>query len=163
MGKRAVKERMQISKAGICNNGKGFTLFELVVVIFILSIAAVIVLPSIGVMGTAKINSDAKRIASILRYLNDTAQTTKEMATLKIDIKKRLLSYETVDYKKEEMFDTIRSVELQSRGRLQTDEVILFFHPAGPAENIDIHLSDNRANLVVSLNHLSGRVKIAGL
>ena len=145
------------------DNNKGFTLFEIVVVIFILSVIAAIVLPSVTVMGTAKINSDAKRIASILRYLNDTAQTTKETASLKIDVKKRLLSYETAEGKKEEIFDTIRSVELQSRGMLQASEITLFFHPTGVAENIEIHLSDERTNVAVSFNHLSGRVKITGL
>ena len=155
--------RSRLSLNNDLDNSKGFTLFEIVVVIFILSVIAAIVLPSITVMGTAKINSDAKRIASILRYLNDTAQTTKETASLKIDVKKRLLSYETAEGKKEEIFDTIRSVETQSRGALHAGEVTLFFHSTGAAENVEIHLSDERTNVAVSFNHLSGRVKITGL
>lgn len=163
MEKKAEKEKMPISKTGICNNRRGFTLFEIIVVIFILSITAAIILPSISAMGTAKINSEAKKLASILRYLNDTTQTTKQTSTLKIDIQKRKLSYETLEGKKTETFETIRSVELQSRGMLQAGEITLFFYPSGAAENVEIHLSDGRTNLVVSFNHLSGRVKIAGL
>jgi len=160
MGKKAEKERMQISKTGICNNNNGFTLLELVLVIFILSIAAAIVYPSIAVFHTAKINSDAKRIASIIRYLNDTAITTKETSSLKIDLKKGMLIYSSAEGKKEEAFDTVRSAALQSKGMLSEGEIILFFYPSGAAESMELHLSDSKSNLMVSFNHLSGRVKI---
>jgi len=160
MEKKAVKEKMQISKTGICNNKTGYTLLELVLVIFILSIAAAVVLPSIAVFQTNKINSDAKRVASILRFLNDTAITTKETSLLKIDLKKRLLIYSTAEGKKEETFDTVRSVQLQSKGMLSDGEITLFFHPTGAAESMNLYLSDGKSNLMVSFNNLSGRVKI---
>ncbi len=153
---------MPTLKTGICNNSKGFTLLELVVVVFILSISAAIVFPSFSALGSAKINSDAKRIASILRYLNDTAITTKESSSLMIDLKKRLLVYSSAEGKKEEIFNTIRSVELQSQGMVSDGEIALFYYPAGAAENINIYLSDEKANLIVAFNCLSGRVKIMG-
>lgn len=160
MQKRAVRERMQISKIGTCNNKNGFTLLELVLVIFIISISAAIVFPSFSVFETAKIKSDAKKIASILRYLNENAITTKETSSLKIDFKKKRLIYNSTEDKKEEIFETIRSAELQSQGMVFDGEVTLFFHHFGAAENINIYLSDNKSSLIVAFNHLSGRVKI---
>lgn len=151
---------MQISKIGTCNNKNGFTLLELVLVVFIISIAAAVIFPSFSVFEAAKIKSDAKKIASILRYLNENAITTKETSSLKIDFKKKFLSYNSTEGKKEEIFETIRSAELQSRGMLSDGEIVLFFHPSGAAENINIYLSDNKLSLMVILNHLSGRVKI---
>lgn len=151
---------MQISKIGICNSNKGFTLFEIILVIFILSISAAIILPSFSVFETTKLKSDAKKIASILRYLNEDAITTKETASLKIDLKKKLLKYNITGEEKEELFETIQSAELQSRGIISEGEIILFFYPQGAAENINIKLSDNKSNFLVAFNHLSGRVKI---
>ncbi len=162
MQKRAARERMQISKIGTCNNKNGLTLLELVLVIFIISISAAIVFPSFLVFETTKIKSDAKKIASILRCLNENAITTKETSSLKIDFKKKLLSYNSTEGKKEEIFETVRSAELQSQGMVFDGEVTLFFHPSGAAENINIHLSDNKSSLMVIFNHLSGRVKIVG-
>lgn len=160
MQKRAVRERMPISKTGICNSNKGFTLLELVLVIFIVSISAALIFPSFSVFETTKLKADAKKIASILRYLNESAITTKETASLKIDLKKKLLIYSATEGKKEELFDTIRSAELQSKGMLSEGEITLFFYHSGAAENISIYLSDNKSNLIVTFYHLSGRVKI---
>lgn len=150
---------MQTSKTGICNKF-GFTLLELVFVIFILSVTAAIVFPSFTPFEMAKIKSDAKKIASILRYLNESAITTKEITSLKIDFKKKSLQYIAQDGEKKELFETIKSADLQSRGMLSDGEVTLFFYPQGAAENINIHLSDNKSSLIVAFNHLSGRVKI---
>ncbi len=151
---------MRISKAGICNNKVGFTLLELVLVIFIFSVAAAIVFPSFSVFETTKIKSDAKKIASILRYLNESAITTKETSSLKLDLKRKSLLYIAQDGEKKDVFDTIHAVELQSKGMLSEGDVTLFFYPQGAAENINIHLSDNKSSLIVAFNHLSGRVKI---
>lgn len=151
---------MPISKTGICNNKNGLTLLELVLVIFIFSIAAAIIFPSFSAFETTKLKADAKKIASILRYLNESAITTKETASLKIDLKKKLLIYSATEGKKEELFETIRSTELQSKGMLSEGEIAMFFYPQGAAENINIYLSDNKSSLIVAFNYLSGRVKI---
>lgn len=147
-------------KTGICNSRKGFTLLELVLVIFIISISAVIVIPSLSFFERTKIKSDAKKIASIIRYLNENAITTKETATLKIDFKKKLFIYNSTEGKKQETFETIHSVEMQSRGIVAEGELIIFFYQQGALENINIYLSDDRANYLVAFNHLSGKVKI---
>lgn len=160
MEKRAVREKMQISKTGIYNSNKGITLIELILVISILSISAALIFPSFSVFETTKLKADAKKIASILRYLNESAITTKETASLKIDLKKKLLIYSDTEGKKEELFETIRSAELQSKGMLSDGEITLFFYHSGAVENINIYLSDKKSNLIVTLNHLSGRVKI---
>ena len=77
MAKRAERARMPTLKIGICNN-RGFTLLELVVIIFILSLVLAISFPSFSLQKDGKLKSEAGHIASILRYLNDSAISTKE-------------------------------------------------------------------------------------
>ncbi len=160
MAKKVERERMRISKTGTCSNRKGFTLLELVLVIFIISLSAALVFPSLSFFESSKIKSDVKKIASILRYLNENAITSKETAILKIDLKKKLLTYNSAEGKKEEVFETIHSVEMQSRGIISEGELSIFFYQQGALENINIYLSDDRANYLVAFNHLSGKVKI---
>ncbi|MCX7913034.1 MAG: prepilin-type N-terminal cleavage/methylation domain-containing protein [Thermodesulfovibrionales bacterium] len=150
---------MPILETGTCNK-KGFTLLELIVVIFILSISAAIIFPSFTLFEDKKIKSEAKKIASILRFLNDNAITTKESNSLKIDLGKKLFTYISQEGKKEEIFETLNSVELPSKGRISIGEVTIFFSQHGASENINIYLSDKNSNLTIALNHLSGRVKI---
>jgi len=138
----------------------GFTLLELVVVIFILSMLFAVSLPSFVGIGESRLRSEAKRLASILRYLNDSAITTKENLSFTADLKDKALRYTGPDGEKSERFDHLSGIELQSRGLLSEGEVTVFFGPTGAGESFRFHLRDNEQGLTVSLNAMSGRVKI---
>ncbi|MGO9613279.1 MAG: Tfp pilus assembly protein FimT/FimU [Dissulfurispiraceae bacterium] len=139
----------------------GFTFFELVVVLFILSLMLALALPSLSVLVEGRLKSDAKRIASILRYVNDSAMTTKNTIPIKVNLDQKTLTFDGPDGEKGERFDTIVKIDLQSRGTLSQGEVVLLFSPTGAQENIDFYLKgDGKAMIRVSFNYLSGRVKI---
>ena len=138
----------------------GFTLLELMVVIFIISVVLALALPTFTGMGENKLLSDAKRIASILRYLNDSALSTKESLTLKVDFKDKVIAYNGPEGEKSERFDSLSGVELQSRGMVTEGELIVFFSPLGAQENITMHLGDEGSRISVALNSMNGRVKI---
>ncbi len=144
----------------MCAGHCGFTLLELVVAIFILSIVLAVSLPSFSTLGEARITSDAKRLASILRYLNDSAITTKESLSFKVDLQNKTVKYLDPDGEKSEQFDTISGVELQTKGMITEGEVTIPFGYSGAAESLVIHLTDDRKALAVAFNALSGRVKI---
>ncbi|HWR58633.1 MAG TPA: prepilin-type N-terminal cleavage/methylation domain-containing protein [Thermodesulfovibrionales bacterium] len=140
--------------------GGGFTLLELMVVIFVISVVLTIVLPSFTSIGESRITSEAKRLGSIIRYLNDSAISTKETLQMKINLGDKVVSYSGPDGDKSERFDDISTVELQSKGGVSEGEVTVFFGPMGARESFTINLKRGDSDMGISLNSASGRVKI---
>lgn len=158
---------MRILRAGICKDSNelrvthaGFTFLELIIVIFIVSLVLALSLPSFTGMGESRIKSDSKRIASIIRYLNDSAISAKDTLQMKFNFKDRSLNYTGPEGEKSESFDSLSGVELQSRGMVSEGEVIIFFSPMGALENFTVHLRDDGSTMAVALNSVNGRVKI---
>lgn len=138
----------------------GFTLLELIVVIFIVSLMLAVSVPSFTGVFDSRIHSDAKRLASILRYLNDSAIATKDTLNLKVDLNNKMLSYKGPDEEKAERFESISGIELQSKGVVSEGEVIIFFGTTGAAESFNVLLRKDKSSVTVSLNALSSRIKI---
>ncbi len=141
---------------------KGFTLLELLVVIFILSLFAAVVFPSFYTLDADIVKSEAKEIASVLRYLNDSALATKETYSLKIDFQERVLSWKGPDGERTKTMKSLESIELPSRGKIQEGQVILFFGPLGIQESVILSLHAKNEEMRVEFNQLSGRVRIKG-
>ncbi|MEW6214369.1 MAG: prepilin-type N-terminal cleavage/methylation domain-containing protein [Nitrospirota bacterium] len=161
MAKKAAKAKMQILRIGIykCKSA-GFTLLELIAVIFIISLLLAIVFPSFYGFGEKKLKADAGRIASMLRYLNDSAITTKETHFLKFDLDADTISWKDSDGEKTERFKGLLTLELQSKGEVKEGQVVIFFGSFGIQENITIHLRNEDEEMTVTFNPLSGRAKI---
>jgi general secretion pathway protein H len=138
----------------------GFTLLELIVVIFILSLVLAVSLPSLTGMGESRMKSDAKRLGSIVRYLNDSAVSTKNTLQMKIAFTDRVIHYTGPDGDKSEKFDFLSGIELPSKGMLSEGEVVVFFSPLGASESFTIHLKDDTSDMSIAFNSMSGRVKI---
>ena len=158
MIKRVVRAKMQTLKIGIYN--KGFTLLELLIVIFIISLMLTVSFPYFTIREEGKLKSEAMIIASILRYLNDSAVSAKETYAVKIDLRQKTVSYRGPDGEKVERIDNLSSISLQSRGTISDGEVIVFFTPTGASESFTIHLRGENSAIAVSSNSLSGRVRI---
>jgi general secretion pathway protein H len=139
----------------------GFTLLELIVVIFVISLLLAILFPSFYGLEGRSLKSDARRIASLLRYLNDSAISTKVTYPLKFDLKEQTLSWKGPDGEKTEKFESLYSLRLPSKGELKEGEITVFFGPLGIQESIAIYLKDDEEKgMTVALNSLSGRTKI---
>jgi len=138
----------------------GFTLLELLAVIFIISLFFALAVPSFTGLGTDGVKSDAKRIASILRYLNDNSISTKEVFEMKFRFSDKLVIYQGPEGEKTEKIEELRGVELPSHGMVREGEAVVFFGPAGASEALSVYLGEGKDALTVELNPLSGRVKI---
>lgn len=138
----------------------GFTLIELIVVIFVVSLVLAVSLPSFTYIGVNTLKSDARRVASILRYLNETAITTKEKLYLRIIFKDRLFVYNDGEGEKREIFRDLSGVELQSKGKVGDGEVTIFFGTSGAFESFRIYLKEGKDIWTIALNNLSGRVSV---
>ncbi len=138
----------------------GFTLLELIVVIFIISLTAALVFPSFYGIGEKRVPSDAKKIASLLRYLNDNAIAAKVTYSVTFDFRDSLVSWKGPEGEKSEKIMSLSSLTLPSRGEIKDGEVKLFFGPLGASENIDVLLKDEEETMTVTFSPVSGRVKI---
>jgi general secretion pathway protein H len=158
MEKRGVRARMGTLKTGTCS--KGFTLIELILVIFILSLVLAISFPTFTFERDGQLKSEAGRVASILRYLNDSTISTKEPYALNVNFKEKVMRYNGPDGEKAEKIENLSRITLQSRGDVSDGELTVFFSPAGAGENFSIHLMGVESSMTVVFNALSGRVKV---
>lgn len=150
---------MPISRTGISSK-RGFTLLEIVVVLFIVSLVMAIVLPSFAGFGESKLKSEAREMASILRYMNDSAVSRKETFLIRFDLDKNMVTWQGPDGEKTKKFDDMTGVTTQSNGMVSKGELIVFFEPFGIQENLSVHMRRGKKGVVITLNHLSGKVKI---
>jgi len=152
---------MQTSKTGIYNKkAKGFTLLELLVVIFILSVITALVMPSFYGIGEGKLKSETGRIASLLRYLNDTAISRKETYFLTLNLDTKTATWSTPEGERSEKFNSLLNISTTATKNISRGEITLFFNPLGLQENLIITLKDSDRELSVLFNPLSGRAKI---
>lgn len=141
---------------------RGFTLIEIIAVLFIVSLLLGLVVPSLSLLTGHKVQSDAKRLAGIVRYINDSALGTKKIFSLTVDLDQKKLRYEIPEGTRSEQCDTLSGVEIHSKGLITAGEVTLFFGPLGGREHIVFHLDDSGKNpSTIAFNPLSGRVRIS--
>lgn len=145
-------------KAGKCNHG--FSYLELLVVLFIISIITTTVFPAFISFSESKTKSEAKEIASIIRYLNDNALLKKETLFIKFDIDRNTVFWSSESGQRMKKIHSLIMVNTQSRGDVSKGELIFFFEPDGAKENLDVYLMDKKDRFLISFNHLSGRVRI---
>lgn len=150
---------MPTSGAGTYNKS-GFTFLELLVGLFILSLVMAIVMPSFSGFGENKLKSEAREIASILRYVSDSAASRKETFSMKFDLDRDVISWRGQEGEKARTFNNMTGVTTQSLGRVSKGEVLFLFEPLGVRENLSVHIGKGDKNMTITLNHLSGRVKI---
>ncbi|MCI0469904.1 MAG: prepilin-type N-terminal cleavage/methylation domain-containing protein, partial [Nitrospirae bacterium] len=116
----------------------GFTLLELIVVIFVLSLFIGLVMPSFYGIGAGRLRSDAGRMASALRYLNDSAISGKETIPLNISLDDKTIRWKSREGEKSEVFNYLFEIVITSAGKISEGEVTVFFEPNGLQENMDI-------------------------
>jgi general secretion pathway protein H len=139
---------------------RGFTILELIVVIFIIALLAGLVFPSFSGMSGRQLSLDARRTASLLQYLSDSAMASKETYSLEFDLQKSSMSWKGPDGDKTESLKSLAGVDLQSKGVTREGLATVFFGPAGITEYIEVLLKDDENRMKVTLNPISGRAKI---
>ena len=144
----------------IGNPRKGFTFLELIVALFIISLVMAVVFPSFAVFGDNKLKSEAREMASVLRYMNDSAASRKETYSITFDLGQNIVSWKGPDGEKKKKFEDMTGVTTQSNGRVSGGELTVFFSPLGIQENLGVQMARGDKTLTITLNYLSGKVKI---
>jgi general secretion pathway protein H len=119
-----------------------------------------IVFPSLYGAEGMRLKSDAKSIASVLRYLNDSSIATKDSYSLIFDFGENTISWKGPDVEKTEQFKSLSSVELPSKGNVREGQVIVSFGPLGIQESLVVHLRQPGDAIMVTFNQVSGRATI---
>ena len=149
--------KLRLSTSFTC---KGFSFLELIAALFILSLVMAIVLPSFGVFGDSKLKSEAREMASVLKYMNDSAESRKETLSITFDLNNNIVSWKGPEGEKRQKFDDMTGVKTQSNGNVSIGELTVFFSPLGIQENLDVSMARGDKTMTITLNCLSGRVKI---
>lgn len=178
-----VKDTMQTLQTGICNERSnstnfilsnvqkalcnfsrgGFTLLELIVVLFIISLSLSLVMPSFWRSETDIIKSEARHISRTLRYIYDEAIGRKQTYLFSVNLDNETWGYKS--QREQRTFTPQEDLEIQdivvpSLGGISTGEVSVEFGPMGPEEPIILHLQKRKSVYTIMLNHLNGRIKI---
>jgi prepilin-type N-terminal cleavage/methylation domain-containing protein len=138
---------------------QGFTLMELMVVIFVLSVVLALVMPAFSTR-KGRLKEEARKVDSILRYTNETAAMKKQTLGLKFEFEEGVVSWDGPEGSKTERLRGLRGVELQTRGMVREGELIVLFGPTGLGEHLWVHLAEAEEEMTVSFNPISGRVKV---
>ena len=143
---------------------RGFTLLELLVVLFIITSVTFIAFPSFW---SAAVRDDKVTIAASLKNLRDEAVSTKKEVFFTVDFKGRQFRFtgskgeakekpRIIDMKDDETWE----VFIPSRGTIKEGEIIIAFTPTVQEEFIALYLTKNGKETTILLNNLSGEVEI---
>ncbi len=142
---------------------KGLTLVELLVVIFIISIATALIMPSFWRSQGDEVKSEAKHMSATLRYVYDQAVSKKETYIFRFNLDEDSYSFKANGESRSyqiTIHEGLRDIIIPSLGRVSEGEVTVEFGALGPNEPITVHLKDEGIEYTVFFNHLTGRTKI---
>ena len=187
---------MPISKAGTSNNVRssgvecrgasssspchrpnamgGFTLLELVVVLFVLGSVLLIVFPKIHFFEEYTLRSEARRVAWTLRYYHESATAKKVYYRVWFNPEKESFEVESSPdgveftagadqglggFTMSAALD-MEDIVIAGLGRIYEGEAAVVFNPAIGAEPFNLHLKGGALTLTLSYNPYSGKVRI---
>jgi len=140
-----------------------FTLIELVIVIFIISLTTALIMPNLWDTEKRAVKSEAKRVGNTMRYIYDEAAGKKRDYLIKINLDDGSWGYESETVSRvfkmngDVMF---RDVVVPSLGEVSLGEIALKFGPTGPEEPVILHLMKDEVEYTVMFNHMNGRAKV---
>jgi prepilin-type N-terminal cleavage/methylation domain-containing protein len=165
--------------AGICRQS-GFTLFELIVVLFILSLISLVVFPKLQGFLAPDLPGTARHLIATIRHLRNEAETTKRVYRLNYDMDRGEYWTSVVigtpsdtgqEGEKTES-DVTKHISLPARirfkevatlhqGKVSEGQAFTQFYPSGRVEKTLIHLVlDQDQVLALMINPLTGEVKV---
>lgn len=175
------KERTLTSRVGISN--RGFTLFEIVVVLFIVSLISLVVFPKLQGFLAPDLPGTARHLIATIQHLRDEAEATKQIYRLNYDLNTgeywtSLVSetsspiggsgggsqeVNTALIKQVALPDRIRFKDITTlhQGKVSEGQAFTQFYPSGRVEKTLIHLTlDKDQVLALIINPLTGAVKV---
>ncbi len=144
---------------------RGFTLLELSLVLFIIGLLVTVIVPRLGDLSGTRLESSARRLAALVRYLNGEAAFSSQLYRLNYDLDKRIYwvsvlaaSRDATEFIPDDSplarpvqlppSITFVDVHVPSAGRVRTGQVYTHFYPQGYTDPTVIHLRDQHSRIV---------------
>lgn len=158
-----LKSEIQNLPAGRQGPKSGFTLLELIVVIFIISLSLMLIMPAFWISDERILKTEARHFSSTLRYIHDEAIGKKQPYLLRVNLDRNTWGFnsekETRSFTVKEDI-RIKDIVIPSHGEISQGEITVVFGPLGPEEPIVLHLQKGEAQYTIIFNHINGRTKI---
>ncbi|MDP2689098.1 MAG: prepilin-type N-terminal cleavage/methylation domain-containing protein [Deltaproteobacteria bacterium] len=152
----------------------GFTLLELLVVMILLGVVLMAALPRFAGTGEAYLKTDASRVSSFVRFINDASATRKAYYRVSFDISAGEIRAERspdgVHYAQEtdpvarrlrlREGVVMEDIVVPELGTVNTGTVMVVFTPAGAQEPFTLHLSSSKKQITLTFNPYSGEVSM---
>ncbi len=152
----------------------GFTLIELLVVIAILSTVLLIAFPGINALEGYGFNSDARRMAGLIRRLDDSATTEGlyyrlwfyvETESVQVEVSRDGEEFSVPEDHEVGGFSLHRATEIEDvlidgLGTVSSGSAAVIFNPSAGADPFSLHLQQGETRLTLSYNPYTGKVKI---
>jgi general secretion pathway protein H len=146
----------------------------MMVVIFIIAMAAAVVIPRLPSTEATRLKSSARNLASGIRFLNDQAVITKGVYRLKLNLAENSTTItkhsptgdelppddQFMNRKLVEEGIVIEDVTLPRLGKVSEGEVSIPFGPAGSPDCITIHLKGGEQRYTIISYPSGGKVKV---
>ena len=156
-----------------CLAAAGFTILEILLVLFLLAGLLGIVLPRISLDET--LSTVGRRMVGTVRSLQGLSMSTQKTVRLYIDMDRGVYWPVILDGNQEKvptdaiwatqlnLPDTIRFSDiLASQGRKESGRVDLFFYPTGRIDPATMHLVDTRNNiLAIAIEPVTGAIRMS--
>ena len=153
-----MKERTRILLAGkACN--RGFSLLELIVVLFIIGIISSLVPIALSnSLSNTKLKTSSRKLASSLRYIRNQAISYKKDYALFIDTNNNRFFIQQLD-KSESEPESILNLEEGLKIRLRENLEKISFSPLGTSSGGEIEIENDRGfSYIIHVDSLTGRV-----
>lgn len=139
---------------------RGFTLLEVILVVFLITIVTAAVLPSFSNLFSRDISADSRTVASIIRLLIDDSGSTGTALPMVIDLDEKRIHYVKEGTEAIKDVDSLYAVETASDGLKENGKVKLEFLPSGFSEYMKVRLFDGDRDMDVIYNPYTGRVTV---
>ena len=156
-----------------CLATAGFTILEIILVLFLLVGLLGIVLPRISL--EENLGSVGRRMVGTVRSLQSMAMLTQKTVHLYVDLDRGIYWPVILDGNQEKvptdatwatplnLPDTIRFSDiLASQGKKESGRVDLFFYPTGRVDPMTMHLADKNNNvLAIAIEPVTGAIRMS--
>lgn len=160
-------------RVGRLNNQRAFTLVELSIVLFLLSLLAVISVPLFSSVGENNLNHSARRMSGMAKYLYNEAALTATAHRLVIQIEDgRCTAQQLSQHGEWQAIDgrsrvyqlpnnvQFEEVWIDGKGALTSGTATINFHPQGWLPATTLHLQQGETQLSLHLLPFTGTAEI---
>lgn len=162
----ALRPGLYVSRSTLhASRSSGFTLLELALVLFIIGLLVTVLVPRLGGLNRARLETSAQRIAALVRYLNGEAAFSGRVYRIRYDLDQHRYavqvltpSTETKTFVADESplarpvqlptSITFADIRVPSVGRVSTGHVFTHFYPQGYTDPTVIHLRDQQLRVM---------------